>query len=138
MPNPTRLPLRLGAALLVLSAACASGGASSPARRTSGSTRMDSTEFRRPEFRTVYDAVRTLHPDWLQARGGATSLSNTTMQTPVVGVFIEGEGRGYGVEKLAEYVGRDVKSIRHISASESLGTYGAQWPWGGIVVTLTR
>jgi len=99
---------------------------------------MDTTEFRRPEFRTVYDAIKTLHPDWLIARGGPTSLRNATSQTPAVGVFFEGESRGYSLDKLTDLVGGDVRAIRRISGSESLGTYGPDWPWGGIVITRAR
>ena len=99
---------------------------------------MDGTELQRPEFRTVYDAVRALHPDWLVAHGGATSLASTARQTPTIGVFFEGESRGYGVDKLTELVAGDVRSLRRIPASESLGTYGSDWPWGGIVITRAR
>jgi hypothetical protein len=99
---------------------------------------MDTTEFRRPEFRTVYDAIKARHPDWLVARGGPTSIGNTSRQTPVVGVFFEGESRGYPLDKLTELVGGDVRSIRRISSSESLGTYGPDWPWGGVVITRAR
>lgn len=99
---------------------------------------MDTTEFRRPEFRTVYDAIKALHPDWLVARGGPTSLTNAARQTPVVGVFFENESRGYPLDKLTDLVPGDVRAMRRISASESLGTYGPDWPWGGIVVTRAR
>jgi hypothetical protein len=99
---------------------------------------MDTTEFRRPEFRTIYDAIRATRPDWLQARGGPTSISNSARRTPVVGVFIDGDTRGYGLDKLTEFVGRDVKLIQRISPSESLASYGPDWPWGGIVVTRAR
>ena len=96
---------------------------------------MDTTEFRRPEFRTVYDAIKTLHPDWLLARGGATSLTNASRQTPTVGVFFEGESRAYSIDKLTELLGGDIRAVRRISGAESLGTYGPDWPWGAIVVT---
>jgi hypothetical protein len=124
------------AAGVAVATACAS--TQTPRRESARTDRMDTTEFRRPEFRTIYEAVRTLHPEWLQTRGGPTSLGNATAQSPVVGVFIEGELRGYGLDKLTEFVGGDVKSIRHISPSESLGTYGSRYAWGGIVVTRAR
>src|SRR5512143_433400 len=111
--------------------------AGSPTTRpnTSATTRMDTMEFRRPEFRTVYDAIRALRPDWLLARGGPTSLRNPARQAPTVGVFFEGESRGYSLDKLSDLVGGDVRSLRRISPSESLATYGPDWPWGGIVIT---
>lgn len=120
-------------AVVALLTGCA---ASSPPRQAATTTnRMDSTEFRRPEFRTVYDAIKARHPDWLVARGGPTSIANASHQTPVIGVFFEGESRGYPLDKLTELVGGDVRSIRRISSSESLGTYGPDWPWGGVVIT---
>ena len=126
------IPVMLAVAL----AACASTGG--PHTGRTSSDRMDTTEFRRPEFRTIYDAIRARHPDWLLARGGPTSFGNAARQTPVVGVFIDGESRGYGLEKLTEFVGNDVVLIRRISSSESLATYGSDWPWGGIVITRAR
>ena len=112
--------------------ACAT---TSGTRPRANANRMDTTEFRRPEFGTVYDAVKALHPDWLIARGGPTSLGNSARQTPVIGVFFEGESRGYQLDKLTDLVGHEVRSIRRISSSESLATYGPDWPWGGIVIT---
>lgn len=99
---------------------------------------MDTTEFRRPEFRTVYDAIKALRPDWLLARGGPTSLTNAARQVPTVGVFFDGESRGYSLDKLSDLVGDDVRSIRRISSSESLATYGPDWAWGGIVISRAR
>lgn len=117
-----------------------SGAPQAGTSRTGGanSNRMDTTEFRRPEFRTIYEAIKARRPDWLVARGGPTSFRNPTRQTPVVGVFIEGESRGYSLDKLTEFVGGDVKLIRRISGPESLSTYGSDWPWGGIVITRAR
>ena len=139
-------PWLLGLALGLAVSSCASSGstatgaAQAGSARTSGasSMRMDTTEFRRPEFRTIYDAIKARHPDWLVARGGATSLRNTARQTPAIGVFVEGESRGYDVYKLTELVVSDVKMVRRISGSESLATYGSDWPWGGIVITRAR
>jgi hypothetical protein len=121
---------------LATMAGCASG--SGTRSNAPVSSRMDTTEFRRPEFRTIYDAVAARRPDWLIARGGATSMTNAARQAPVVGVFFEGESRGYPLEKLRELVGRDVRTLRRISGAESVATYGPDWPWGGIVVTRER
>ena len=133
---PRNIWLVVLACAVALTGACATASGTRP--RVENSNRMDTTEFRRPEFRTVYDAVRALHPDWLLARGGATSMGNSSRQTPRVGVFFEGESRGYSLDKLTDLVGSEVSAIRRISGSESLGTYGADWPWGGIVITRAR
>ena len=42
------------------------------------------------------------------------------------------------VEKLEELVPGNVARARRIMASEAMGTYGTQWAWGGIVITLQR
>jgi hypothetical protein len=135
---------RIGCSLLVLLAACASGSSStssaSPSRaapvRRANSNQMDTTEFRRPEFRTLYDAIKALHGDWLIPKGGVTSISAPS--EPVVGVFIDGQSNGYPVSKLLEFVGGDVRSVKRISGGESLATYGPSWSWGGIVITRAR
>lgn len=134
--RPLRGPILLGTLLGVLLAACSSGPPSTTPH--ANGSRMDTTEFRRPEFRTIYDAIHAIHPDWLLAKGGPTSIVNPSKQMPVIGVFIEGQNKGYGVDKLADLVTHDVMSVRRISASESLATYGADYPWGGLVVTLSR
>lgn len=113
-----------------------SGAAPTPVRAGSAG-RLDSTEFRRAEFRTIADAIRVLRPDWI-AVDRMTRDPRAADSQPVIGVFIEGHGRGYPVEKLAEYLPSDVRSVRRILASESRATYGPQWGWGGVVLTLTR
>jgi hypothetical protein len=95
---------------------------------------IEAADLRKPEFRTVQDALRVLRPDWLQPRGGSRTFGGT----PVLGVFIEGQDKGYGVEKLQELLTANVRRVRRINASESMATYGTQWAWGGLVVTMDR
>jgi hypothetical protein len=82
----------------------------------------------------MLDAIQRLHPDWLRVVGGPTS----TRQAAVVGVFIDGDMRGYTVDKLADYSPDEIKLVRRISPTESVGTYGASWRWGGVVLTRSR
>lgn len=84
----------------------------------------------------MYDAVRVLRPDWLQARGAAKTFYGTA--APVVGIFIEGRTVGYLPDKLKDFVPGNVLRLRRILASEAMASYGTQWAWGGIVVTLVR
>ena len=133
--SPIARVVSLAFAVVVAAAACT--GSSTARPNPAVSNRMDTVEFRRPEFRTIYDAIQAVHPDWLLARGAAGPRT-PTRQNPTVGVFFEGESRGYTLDKLADLVGGDVRSIRRISASESLGTYGPDWAWGGIVITRAR
>lgn len=85
----------------------------------------------------MYDAVRVLRPDWLQARGGPRTFTAGAQQ-PVVGIFIEGRTVGYLPDKLKDFVPGNVLRLRRILPSEAMASYGTQWAWGGIVVTLTR
>lgn len=124
----------LSVCVVAVLAACASAGTPKNVQRRDNN-RMDTTEFRRPEFRTLYDAIKSLRPDWLVPKGGVTSIHAPV--EPVVGVFIEGQSSGFPISKLLEFVGGDVKSVRRISPGESLA-YGPGWPWGGIVITRAR
>ena len=82
----------------------------------------------------MLDAVQRLHPEWLRVVGGPTS----TRQAPMVGVFVDGDMRGYPLDKLTEYAPDEIKLVRRISPTESVATYGSSWPWGGIVLTRAR
>jgi hypothetical protein len=118
--------------------ASAHGGApSSSAPRAGASGRLDSTEFRKSQFRTIDDALRVLRPEWFQIRATIKSTdSRSASANPIIGVFIEGQARGYSLEKLTEYNVDQVHSARRILPSESMASYGTQWGWGGIVLTL--
>jgi hypothetical protein len=133
-----KLSLALIGSVATAGCAASHGAGAAPATMRAGSAgRLDSTEFRRAEFRTIGDAIRVLRPDWI-AVDKMTRDPRAADSQPVIGVFIEGHGRGYPVEKLAEYLPTDVRSVRRILASESRATYGPQWGWGGVVLTLTR
>jgi len=139
----------LGGALASMTAACASGSASSgssagstrvaaaAARARSTSGRLERADFNKPEFGNMYDAVRVLRPDWLQARGGAKTFGGGA-EAAVIGIFIEGRAVGYLPDKLREFVPGNVLRLHRILASEAMANYGTQWAWGGIVVTLVR
>ncbi len=129
-------------AAATIAAACAggagagaAGGAATPSRGSG--TRMEASEFRRAEFHTIYDAIKVLRPDWLQARGAVRTVGGGA-EAAVVGVFIEGQARGWTLDKLQEYNVAAVQRVRRILASEAMASYGTEWAWGGIVVTLVR
>lgn len=123
-------------AFLASIAACAAAGPPSSGPR-SGGARLEASDFRKPEFRTMYDAIRILRPDWLQVRGGAKTFGGGT-EAAALGVFIEGQARGHPIEKLEELAPVNVLRARRILASEAMAAYGTTWAWGGIVITLQR
>jgi hypothetical protein len=127
----------------VTATACASGGSSAAGNNVvqSGNpradrSRMDTLEFRNKSFRTIYDAIRATHPDWLNVTGGSTSIKPSGQNTPTLGIFIEGQNRSQPMEYLTRLTPEEVISVRRISASEALSMYG--WPWTGVIVTPGR
>jgi hypothetical protein len=134
------LPQRIRAVLLSTLAtvliACASGGSPSAAgTERSDHSRMDTLEFRNKNFRTIFDAIRATHPDWLNATGGTTKLQTSTggQNTPTLGIFIEGQSRTQPMEYLTRLTPEEVRSVRRIGPSEALSLYS--WPWASVVVT---
>lgn len=131
-----RACLSTGAAVIIT--ACATGQASTYSPRTGSTGHLESGDIRNSRFTNLYDAIFRLRPEWLRARGGAKSVYDRSRQVPVVGIFIEGEGRGYTIEKLFEVPPEVVRSVRFIHPSEAMAYYGTQWVWGGIVVSIDR
>ena len=145
MPRPLRTFAFMAASALAagaLATGCASGGgaagASASASQGSSSSRLVASDYRKPEFQTMYDVVHTLRPDWMVPRGGEKSLMHMSVGGPVVGVFIDGQSHGYPMEKLGELKPDEVSSVRFMRPSDAMAAFGPQWEWGGIVVTLER
>lgn len=114
----------------VVAVACAAGPKSDTGPRTRNDpSRMDSTELMGHNYSTVYDAVLAAHADWLVPRGGGISPMG---DAPTVGVYVEGQMRNLTVSYLRGIRPIEVKGIRHMTTSESLGSFG--WPWGAIVI----
>src|SRR4051812_45747941 len=131
-PRPMRrYPALLAIALAVATAACASksataSGGTATARRDPSV--LDSTQLRGGNYSNVYDAIQTLHADWLMPRGGPTAGAQ-----PQLGVWIDGQTRNRGVDYLKTIRPVDIIKIRRLSITESTSSYS--WPWGGLVVT---
>jgi hypothetical protein len=117
-------------ALLVLAAStlsCASG----QARREPGAndpsiiTQAEVLELR---FANAFEAVRSLHPSWLQAKG-ADSFSSVGQ----VQVYLDENHLG-GVETLATITPSSILWIRHYRALEATTRWGINHDKGAIVV----
>jgi hypothetical protein len=117
--------------------ACGCAGSSPANSSVNRAGRFDAAEFRQSRFRTIGEALGVLRPDWLQIRASIKSTDpRTASANPILGVFIEGQAKGFTLEKLTEYTVDEVRSVRRILPSESMASYGPQWGWGGIVLTL--
>lgn len=92
------------------------------------------------DYGSVYQAIMATHSDWLRPNGGTTSLGapGKAGNTPVVGIFIDGSAKPLDMEALRALVPGNVKMIKKIQASESMVTYGPDWAWGAIVITLAH
>lgn len=53
-----------------------------------------------------------------------------------MGVFIDGSQRSMGLDYLKSVNVAEVREVRHLSASESLVHYGADYSFGAVVVVL--
>jgi hypothetical protein len=84
---------------------------------------------------TAYDAIRTLHPQWLRARGQMTSATSGTALTPTV--MLDGTRMG-GLDVLALYQVGDIFEIRYLDQGKAGIRYGMGFPRGVIEITSIR
>jgi len=127
-----RRRLLLPALLLLLVSACASGGSGAapgaPHARRAGSARLITAEqLGSGSFRTAYDAVETLHPNWLKVRGGEVT------DDEMVWVFLD-DARLGGVEHLRNIPASSISSIQFIDGVDAGGRWGKGFENGVIYV----
>lgn len=122
------LGLFLGLALCL--EACASSSSSS---RGAGSSRDVITREQMVETQaiTAYDAIRTLHPRWLRARGQTVGAGDARALTPTV--YLDGTRMG-GLDILAVYQVRDIYEIRYLDPGRAAIRYGMGFPRGVIEI----
>lgn len=84
---------------------------------------------------TAYDAIRSLHPQWLRARGQTTSATGGQPLTPTV--MLDGTRMG-GLDVLAVYQVRDIFEIRYLDQGKAGLRYGMGFPRGVIEITSIR
>jgi hypothetical protein len=124
---------------VLLLAACASGtgGTSRPspsvARRDPNL--ITAEEIASKQAQTLYDAVRSLRPQWLMRRGPTTLLPQNE---GTLIVYVDGHRFGT-VESLRQFVPTGVLSVRFFSASDAEARFGPGHLHGAIeVITSPR
>jgi hypothetical protein len=118
---------------LACSHAPAGGTGTSPAptRSHSGSNVITAEELAVLSVSTLEDAVRRLHPGWLQMKQTALRADR---QEPVV--VYQDRIRLGGPETLRQIMAADVKEVRYYDASEANMLFGPGHLNGAIQVTL--
>jgi hypothetical protein len=130
--------------IVLLSLACAGGGAATAAGTSSSPKSspnvLDSLQLREKDYGSVHQAILATHPDWLLAARGKNSLSAPGKMSPEpqVGVFINESHRSITFNELQAIKPDNVRSVRHLTASESRAEFGADWQWGAIIVYMLR
>jgi hypothetical protein len=116
-------------AIVLLLAACA---ARTPARTRVPPDRSIITqrEILEHKFETVFDAIQSLRPSWLQTRG-----TNTLTQTPTqVQVYLDNNHLG-GISSLSTISLSSVVYIRHYNGLEATARWGLDHGEGAIYVS---
>ena len=123
-----RRAVRLGLfAFAMFASSCASAGTpgEDPARDPALITGAEVLELR---FANAFEAVQSLHPSWLQAKGADSFSSAGQVQ-----VYLD-ENRLGGVETLRTITPSSILSIRHLRALEATARWGINHDKGAIVV----
>ena len=125
------LGLFLGLALCL--EACASSASARDGRSRDTITSEDIAGI---QAITAFDAIRTLHPQWLRARGQTQGAADARALTPTV--YLDGTRMG-GLDILAVYQVRDIHEIRYLDPGRAAIRYGMGFPRGIIeIVSLRR
>ena len=125
------LGLFLGLALVLEGCAAAQGGGPGASRDV-----ITREQIAETQAITAYDAIRTLHPQWLRARGQTTGLADATPLTPTV--YLDGTRMG-GLDVLGVYQVRDIHEIHYLDPGRAAIKYGMGFPRGIIeIISLSR
>ena len=135
-----RLILRAAAVSLALAAAaCISGG--QPGAGTLGDrdrSEISVEEVLASRYRTAYEVVQALRPDWLRKRSSTPAVGNSRNPTVPDDVIVYRDGQRLGtIDALRSIPIGEVGRMRHYSASGAQQRFGTGNPNGAIEV-LTR
>lgn len=89
-------------------------------------------EVNSSDFRSAYDAVRALRPQWLQTRG----TSSLYVENPVM-VYVDGSQMG-GPDSLSAVSRLEIEYIRYYSPADAQSRWGLNHTNGAIEVVTRR
>ena len=115
---------------LVLTAACASGGAQSAGPRVSRDL-IVRAQIEQMNAQDAYEIVRRMRPEYLREQRGAASINSTTPLLAVV--YIDGVRRG-GPDVLRGMRPVEVEEIRFLSGTDATTRYGTDHGGGAIEI----
>lgn len=124
---------------LAVSACASSGdtfsgeGGQTAARAARGnSTLIIRAELERFPSLTLWDAVDTLRPRWLQPQRGVSFAAGQAFARVVVDGTVRGE-----LSELRRFFPENIETLRYLSASDATTKYGTGYP-GGVIEVSTR
>lgn len=126
----TRAPLRIVvAACCLLFVACA---AQSAAARGGERNVLTTADLARAGDVSLYDAIRTLRPTFLQER--PASMAGTLQKAPIQ-VYV-GPLQMEGVEHLREIMAKNVQEVRYLEPREANARFGGNHGTGALLITM--
>jgi len=125
--QPTRL---LGAALLLLLAACATG-AGRPASSNTNRNTLTFEEMQQAGYPDAFTTVQSLRPQWLVRRGATSSRVQS------IKVYLDGSLLGTP-DQLRQISTRSISEITYLNGLQASERYGLDHDLGAIVVTTRR
>src|SRR5262245_53578380 len=121
--------------LLLAALGCASASASkSSDQPREDRNRITAAQLEKITANNAYDAVRLLHPEWMEVRG----INSTSNPVPVTAaVFIDGSRMG-DLESLRNVQLNGISEIKYLTAAEASNRYGMGLARGAIEVITRR
>ena len=115
---------------------CASTGANSTVSRQS-STVLTAEDIAQAhaDATSAYDAIARLRPNWLAAKGVASSYNNGDTQYPVV--FLDGQQYG-GINTLRNIQAYNVGIVRYYDITQAGARFGIKGGASGVIEVLSK
>jgi len=120
------------AASLLASVACASSGTPSSRRSRTDSTLITREQIDEHHFTNAYDAVASLHSNWLASRGTDSFQSPSQIRVYVDNTFLG------GIESLKNIDANTIRGIRYIDGIAATARWGMDHGQGVIQVQTVR
>lgn len=128
--------IALAAALGAVATGCApatgASGTSAPARGTNVITQAEIDAL--TGVRTARQAIETLRPNWLRARGSTSITRAAAGSEEGIVVYLDRNRLG-GIASLEQLNVLDFSELRFLTAAEATQRFGTGHPLGAIVLT---